>query len=49
VLEGRQQPGRTMAMPAWKGVLKNDDIYKIGAYLETMAIDGANWKEGNKH
>ncbi len=49
VLQGRTQPGRTMAMPAWKGVLKNDDIYKIGAYLETLAIDGANWKEGVRH
>jgi len=49
VLEGRTQPGRTMAMPSWKGVLKIDDIYKIGAYLETVAIEGANWKEGVKH
>ena len=49
VLSGRQTAGRAMQMPAWKGVLKNDDIYKIGAYLETMAIEGANWKEGVKH
>jgi len=49
LLEGRTQPGRTMAMPSWKGVLKIDDIYKIGAYLETVAIEGANWKEGVKH
>jgi mono/diheme cytochrome c family protein len=49
VLSGRQTAGRTMQMPAWRGVLKNDDIYKIGAYLETMAMEEANWKEGVKH
>jgi hypothetical protein len=27
-------------------VLKEEQIYQIGAYLETLAIDGANWKEG---
>jgi hypothetical protein len=35
-------------MPAWGGVLKDDDIYRIGAYLETLAMEGANWKEA-KH
>jgi len=49
VLDGRTVPGRTMAMPAWRGVLKQDDIYKIGAYLETLGIEGSNWKEGVKH
>jgi len=44
VLGGRQTAGRAMQMPGWRGVLKNDDIYKIGAYLETVAIEGANWK-----
>ena len=50
---GQQAPDtsswRTMQMPGWRGVLKNDDIFKIGAYLETLAIEGANWKEGVKH
>jgi hypothetical protein len=36
-------------MPPWRGALKIEDIYRIGAYLETVAIDGANWKEGVKH
>lgn len=49
VLNGREVQGRLQGMPAWRGVLKQDDIYKIGAYLETLAIDGANWKEGVKH
>ncbi len=44
---GVQAPGRDIKdMPAWGGVLDDKTIYKIGAYLETLAIDGANWKEG---
>jgi mono/diheme cytochrome c family protein len=46
VKNGRQVPGRTQAMPAWNGVLDDKTIYEIGAYLETVAMDGANWKEG---
>jgi mono/diheme cytochrome c family protein len=49
VLDGRQIQGRTQVMPPWRGALKIEDIYRIGAYLETVAIDGANWKEGVKH
>jgi len=37
--------GRPLAMPAWGAVLKDEDIYQIGAYLETLAIEGAKWKE----
>jgi len=43
VLDGRKVEGRLQFMPSWRGVLKQDDIYQIGAYLETLAIDGANW------
>jgi mono/diheme cytochrome c family protein len=46
---GRQVPGRIQGMPAWGGVLDDKTIYQIGAYLETLAIDGANWKEGVKN
>jgi cytochrome c oxidase cbb3-type subunit 3 len=31
-------------MPPWKDVLDEDAINKIGAYLETLAQPGANWK-----
>jgi mono/diheme cytochrome c family protein len=31
-------------MPPWKEVLDDDNIAKIGAYLETLAVEGANWK-----
>ena len=37
--------GRTgRQMPPWKAVLDDDNIAKIGAYLETLAVEGANWK-----
>jgi mono/diheme cytochrome c family protein len=45
VKNGRET-GRTMKMPAWGGVLTDEQIYQIGSYLETLAIEGANWKEG---
>ena len=36
------RPGKQM--PPWKNVLDDDNIPKIGAYLETLAQPGANWK-----
>ena len=44
VLDGRKVKGRIQYMPSWRGVLKDKDIYQIGAYLETLAMEGANWK-----
>ena len=44
VKDGRQVQGRTQNMPAWGGVLKQEQIYQIGAYLETLAMQGADWK-----
>jgi len=46
VKRGRNTTGLAFSMPAWGGVLDDETIYQIGAYLETLAIDGANWKEG---
>ena len=43
-LDGRKIEGRIQYMPAWRGVLSQKDIYEIGAYLETLAVEGANWK-----
>jgi cytochrome c oxidase cbb3-type subunit III len=31
-------------MPPWKDVLDEDNISKLGAFLETLAEEGANWK-----
>jgi mono/diheme cytochrome c family protein len=49
VKDGRKVPGRNQEMPAWGAVLDDKTIYEIGAYLETLAMDGANWKEGVVH
>ncbi len=50
VKNGVQTPGREIKdMPAWGGVLDDPTLLKIGAYLETLAIEGANWKEGVKN
>jgi mono/diheme cytochrome c family protein len=38
--------GRTIKMPAWGAVLDDKTIYQIGAFVETLALPGANWKEG---
>jgi mono/diheme cytochrome c family protein len=49
VKAGVQAPGREIKdMPAWDGVLDDQTLYRIGAYLETLAMEGANWKEGAK-
>ena len=31
-------------MPPWGDVLSGNEISHIGAYLETLAMEGANWK-----
>jgi cytochrome c oxidase cbb3-type subunit 3 len=31
-------------MPPWRDVLDEDNIAKLGAFLETLAEEGANWK-----
>ena len=49
VKNGRNIPSRSQNMPAWNGVLDDKTIYEIGAYLETLALEDANWKEGVKH
>jgi mono/diheme cytochrome c family protein len=32
-------------MPAWAGIIQPEEIQQIGAYLETLAIEGANWQD----
>ena len=34
-----------LKMPPWAGVLNVEQISYIGVYLETLALDGANWKD----
>jgi mono/diheme cytochrome c family protein len=40
VLNGRVQ----RQMPPWKEVLNEQQIAQVGAFLETLAIEGANWQ-----
>jgi len=40
--------GRAMTMPAWGAVLDDKTILQIGAYVETLGLEGSNWKEGVK-
>jgi mono/diheme cytochrome c family protein len=47
VKNGRDVPGRTQKMPPWGAVLSDQQIYQIGAYLETLAERGANWREAS--
>ena len=35
-----------MTMPAWGAVLDEKTIFQIGAYVETLGMEGSNWKEG---
>jgi mono/diheme cytochrome c family protein len=42
VLNGRT--GNLGMMPAWKEYMDEDTAAKIGAYLETLAQEGANWQ-----
>ena len=49
VKNGRQVQGRAQVMPAWGAVLDEKTIYEIGAYLETLALEGADWKAGVHH
>ena len=37
--------GRAMKMPRWGNVLSDEQIFQIGAYLETLAMEGANYQE----
>jgi mono/diheme cytochrome c family protein len=43
-----KETGLPMKMPRWGGVLSDETIYQIGAYLETVAIEGANYGEGTQ-
>lgn len=39
------RPGKQM--PPWKDTLDDEALNKIGAYLETLAQPGANWKSSS--
>ena len=43
VKNGRDVPGRIGKMPPWGKVLSEELIFQIGAFIETLAIEGAYW------
>src|SRR4029078_9119537 len=45
VKNGRQGQGQAQFILSFS-FLADKTIFEIGAYLETLAIEGANWKEG---
>ena len=45
VKNGRKVQGRAQFMPSFS-FLDDKTIFQIGAYLETLAHEEANWKEG---
>ena len=45
-VKGGKDTGRTMTMPAWGAVLDEKTIFQIGAFVETLGLEGADWKEG---
>jgi mono/diheme cytochrome c family protein len=45
-VKGGKDTGRAMTMPAWGSVLDEKTIFQIGAFVETLGIEGSNWKEG---
>lgn len=45
VKNGRKVQGRAQFMPSFS-FLDDKTIFQIGAYLETLALEEANWKEG---
>ena len=42
VLDGKK--GRIGLMPPWRGVLTEEQINQLGAFLETLAVEGAYWR-----
>jgi len=45
-VKGGKDTGRTMTMPAWGAVLDEKTIFQIGAFVETLGLEGADWKDG---
>ncbi len=45
IVKNGRETGRIGKMPRWGGVLSDELIFQIGAFLETLAIEGAYWGE----
>ena len=45
IVKNGRETGRIGKMPGWDKVLSEELIFQIGAFLETLAIEGAYWGE----
>ena len=45
IVKNGRESGRIGKMPAWGKILSAELIFQIGAFLETLAIEGAYWGE----
>lgn len=45
IVKNGRETGRIGKMPSWGKVLSEELIFQIGAFLETLAIEGAYWGE----
>ena len=45
IVKNGREVGRIGKMPSWGKVLSDELIFQIGAFLETLAIEGAYWGE----
>ena len=43
IVKNGRETGRIGKMPGWGKVLSDELIFQIGAFLETLAIEGAYW------
>ncbi len=43
IVKNGRETGRIGKMPSWGKVLSEELIFQIGAFLETLAIEGAYW------
>ena len=45
IVQNGRETGRIGKMPAWGKILSEELIFQIGAFLETLAMEGAHWGE----
>ena len=47
IVKNGRETGRIGKMPSWGKVLSDEVIFQIGAFLETLAIEGSYWGDSD--
>lgn len=47
IVKNGRETGRIGKMPGWDKVLSEELIFQIGAFLETLALEGAYWGDSD--